>query len=129
MHWLSLLALTATSAVGSNAFESSIFTFHADQDSLTPSSGSETVSEDVARLILELRMRSPLHSKLGGNADPEVVGYLNEHADSQYPLFGGGPSAAGKDGLSRSVIFLEGLDDQIGMLLPGYEAENIGAVD
>lgn len=114
MNWLSkLLALAATSAVGTNAFESSIFTFHADSQASADSTGSQTVSEDVARLILELRMRSPLHSKLG-SMEPDVVDNLDQYADSQYSLFGGSDA---EDKLGRSIIFLEGLDEEVGMLI------------
>ncbi|CAI7585699.1 unnamed protein product [Penicillium manginii] len=110
MHWLSkLLALAATSAVGTNAFESSIFTFHADQQASADSTGSQTVSEDVARLILELRMRSPLHSKLG-SMEPDVVNNLDQYADSQFSLFGGSEA---QDTRGRSIIFLEGLDEEV----------------
>ncbi|CAI7651370.1 unnamed protein product [Penicillium pancosmium] len=110
MHWLSkLLALAATSAVGTNAFESSIFTFHAENQASADATGSQTVSEDVARLILELRMRSPLHSKLG-SMEPDVVDNLDQYADSQYSLFGGSDA---EDKLGRSIIFLEGLDEEV----------------
>lgn len=113
MHWFSkLLALAATSAVGTNAFETSIFTFHAgDQISDKSVAERETVSEDMARLILELRMRSPSHSKLG-SMEPNVVGHLNQYADSQYALFGGTDS---QELAGRNIIFLEGLDSKVGM--------------
>lgn len=107
-----LLALAALSALGTNAFETSIFTFHADhQPSVDVASEQQTVSEDVARLILELRMKSPLHSRLG-NMETDMVDHLNQYASSQYSLFGGSDV---QDAPSRSIIFLEGLDHEIGM--------------
>ncbi|KAJ5600152.1 hypothetical protein N7450_001219 [Penicillium hetheringtonii] len=123
MHWFSkLLALAATSAVGTNAFETSIFTFHAgDQISDKSVAERETVSEDMARLILELRMRSPSHSKLG-SMEPNVVGHLNQYADSQYALFGGTDS---QELAGRNIIFLEGLDSKVASTLRKAQYDSI----
>lgn len=113
MRWVSkLLALAATGALGTNASETSIFTFPSGkQGSRNGISEQQTVPEDVARLVLELRMKSSLASVLG-HMDTDAVDSLNQFADAETTLFGG-PSDHEIPG--RSLIFLEGLDQGIGM--------------
>ncbi|KAJ5099123.1 hypothetical protein N7532_006124 [Penicillium argentinense] len=114
MRWAStLLAAAATGALGTNAFETSIFTFHDRNHLADKIPGQQTVSEDVARLILELRMKSPLESMLG-EAETDTVDRLNHFAGGQSSLFGG---LTDQDGSSRSILFLEGVDQEIGSSL------------
>lgn len=112
MHWVSkLLALAATGALGTNALESSIFTFPSDaQGYKSTVSKQQTVSEDVARLILELRSQSSLASVLG-QMETDAVDHLNQFADAQSTLFGGSGS---DDSPGKSLIFFEGVDHEVG---------------
>lgn len=112
MHWVSkLLALAATGALGTNALESSIFTFPSDgQGYKSTISEQQTVSEDVARLILELRSQSSLASVLG-QMEADAVDHLNQFADSQSTLFGGSGNI---ESPGKSIIFFEGIDHEVG---------------
>jgi len=113
MHWVSkLLALAATGALGTNALESSIFTFPSDVQGYRGAvSEQQTVSEDVARLILELRFQSSLASVLG-QLETDAVDHLNQFAAAQSTLFGGSGS---NELLGKSIIFFEGIDQEVGM--------------
>lgn len=115
MGWASkLLALAVTGALGTNALDATIFTFspvrdkQAYQDTVL---GQQTVSEDVAGLILELRMKSSVASVLGSTG-ADTVDRLNQFAGTDSTLFGG-PSDHGTTG--RSIVFLEGVDGGVGM--------------
>lgn len=115
MHLVSkLLAIAATGALGTHALETSIFTF---PSSTSPEDGSvklddQVVTEDVARLILELRTESSLQSVLG-NVNSDTVDRLNEYSGAQNSLFGGEDSQATP---SRNLVLLEGINEAVGML-------------
>ncbi|KAJ5127510.1 hypothetical protein N7448_008289 [Penicillium atrosanguineum] len=115
MRWVSkLLALAATGALGTNALETSIFTFPSDGEgykSAVPE--QQIVSEDVARLILELRGHSSLASVLG-QVETDAVGHLNQFADAQSTLFGGSDS---NESPGKSIIFFEGVNQEVGLRL------------
>lgn len=114
MHWVSkLLALAATGSLGVvNAFETSIFTFPSNKHELRNTAfEQQTVSEDVARLILELRTKSSLATILG-KADSDTVDHLNQFAGAESTLFGVSNS---HDSQGKSIIFLEGLQQEVGM--------------
>lgn len=113
MRWISeLLAIVATSAWGIMAFENSIFTFPSgaqDLQDIVYDRGA--VSEDVARLILELRMRSPLASVLG-EMETDTVDILNHFADNKRRLFGG---SGDHETPRENIIVIEGVGQEIGM--------------
>ncbi|CAL5868832.1 uncharacterized protein PFLUO_LOCUS3059 [Penicillium psychrofluorescens] len=103
MRWSSrLLALAVTGALGASAFDASLFTFHQD--------GQDSVSEDVAQLILELRTKSSLAAVLG-KMETGTADQLNQFVRSDGMLFGG---ADGHDAPMRSLVLLEGIDGQVG---------------
>lgn len=112
MRWASkLLTLAATGALGTNAFETSIFTFPSHSNG-SPDTRIHpgTVSEDVARLVLELRTQSSVASVLG-LTETDTIDHLNQFAEPETTLFGGPTehSASGK-----SILLLEGLEQQVG---------------
>lgn len=110
MRWSSrLLALAVTGALGASAFDASLFTFHQD--------GQDSVSEDVAQLILELRTKSSLAAVLG-KMETGTADQLNQFVRSDGMLFGG---ADGHDAPMRSLVLLEGIDGQVGMLFGPWE--------
>lgn len=111
-----LLALAGTGALGTNAFETSIFTFPTSNHGLQ-NTGFEpqTVSEDVARLVLELRSKSSLATTLG-RADTDIIERLNQFAGTGSTLFGGSNSNS-HDAQDKSIVFLEGLEPEVGMRL------------
>lgn len=115
MHWVSkLLALAATGSLGVNASETSIFTFPSSSNELQNAVlEQQAVSEDVARLVLELRTKSSLASILG-SADTDTVDRLNQFAEPDVTLFDGPKT---HDAQGKSIIFLEGLDQEVGMRL------------
>ncbi|KAJ5204073.1 uncharacterized protein N7498_004952 [Penicillium cinerascens] len=115
MHWVSkLLALAATGALGTNALESSIFMFPSNgQGYKSTISKQQTVSEDVARLILELRSQSSLASVLG-QMEADAVDHLNQFADARSTLFGGSENI---ESPGKSIIFFEGIDHEVGLNL------------
>lgn len=111
MRWVSkLLALAATGALGTNALETSIFTFPSSRNGSPETRGqSGTVSQDVARLILELRTKSSVASVLG-LTETDTIDRLNEFAETEPTLFGdSGHAASGK-----SILLLQGLEQQVG---------------
>lgn len=113
MHLVSkLLALAATSALAAHAFETSIFTFPSNENQNGhTTSEHRTVSEDVAGLILELRVQSSLQSVLG-RVEADIVDRINEFSGAQYSLFGGD----GNHGTQRrSMILLESVNQAVGM--------------
>lgn len=113
MRWVSkLLALAATGALGTNALEASVFTFPSSNHGLTNTfSGQQAVSEDVARLVLDLRTKSSLASILG-KSETATVDRLNQFAEADFTLFGG---SSAHDAQGKSVVFLEGLEHEVGM--------------
>lgn len=113
MRWVSkLLALAATGALGTNALETSIFTFPSDGQGYKSSVPEQhIISEDVARLILELRGQSSLASILG-QVKTDAVDRLNQFAGAQSILFGGSDS---NESRRKSIIFFEGVDQEVGM--------------
>ncbi len=118
MHLVSkLLALAATSALGAHAFETSIFTFPSnDNQNGHTTSERRTVSEDVAELILELRIQSSLQSVLG-RVETDIVDRINEFSGAQYALFGADGNHATQ---RRSMILLEGVNQAVGMSEVNY---------
>jgi hypothetical protein len=113
MHRVSkLLALAATGALGTHALETSIFTFPSnDQNNGDNSQKHQTVSEDVAELILELRTQSSLQSILG-KVETDIVDRINEFSGAQSSLFGGHSSHGTP---SKSMILIEGVNEAVGM--------------
>ena len=113
MRWVSkLLALAATGALGTNALETSIFTFPSDGKGYKSSfPEQQIISEDVARLILELRGPSSLASVLG-QVKTDAVDRLNQFAGAQSTLFGGSDS---NESRGKSIIFFQGVDQEVGM--------------
>lgn len=110
MRWVStFLALTLTGALQANASDATILTFPpGSEDPLNIDSKQQILSEDEARLVLELRMQSSVGSVLG-MVDAETVDHLNHFAEADFTLFGGfgGVQAPGK-----SILVLEGVDQQ-----------------
>lgn len=115
MHLVSkLLALAAAGALGTQALDTSIFTFPSnEQEQREVSLGHRTVSEDVAQLILELRTQSSLQSLLG-KVETDIVDRINEFSGSQFSLFGGYDSNGSP---SRNMILVEGVNEAVGMFL------------
>ncbi|EPS26056.1 hypothetical protein PDE_00992 [Penicillium oxalicum 114-2] len=124
MHLVSkLLAIAATGALGTHALETSIFTF---PSSTSPEDGSvklddQVVTEDVARLILELRTESSLQSVLG-NVNSDTVDRLNEYSGAQNSLFGGEDSQATP---SRNLVLLEGINEAVGSSLRKAQSSSL----
>ncbi|KAJ5577783.1 uncharacterized protein N7459_006747 [Penicillium hispanicum] len=123
MRWISeLLVLVATSALGITAFETSIFTFPSGaQDLQDAVSDRGTVSEDVARLILELRMQSPLASVLG-EMETDTVDILNHFADNERRLFG---DSGGYETMRENIIVIQGVGQEIGTSMRTQESRSI----
>lgn len=114
MRWVSkLLALAATGAVGTNALESSIFTFPVGKQTSKTAASDRVVSEDVARSILELRSKSSLASVLG-KVEADTVDRLNQYVDGQIPLFA---SSDSQESTERNTVVFEGLDQDFGTWL------------
>lgn len=113
MRWVSkLLALAATGALGTNALEASIFTFSSGDHGLPNTfSGQQAVSEDLARLVLDLRTKSSLASILG-ESETATVDRLNRFAETEFTLFGGSSTHGAQ---KKNVVFLEGLEHGVGM--------------
>jgi hypothetical protein len=110
MRWAStFFALTLTGALQANALDATILTFPSGtEDSLRTNPKQQTLSEDEARLVLELRMQSSVASVLG-MVDAVTVNHLNQFAEADSTLFGGygGVRIPGK-----SILVLEGVDQQ-----------------
>lgn len=109
MRWVStFLALALTGALQANASDATILTFPGKGNSLNANPKQQTLSEDEARLVLELRMQSSVASILG-MVDADTVEHLNQFAESGSTLFGGygGVQVSGK-----SILVLEGVDQQ-----------------
>jgi hypothetical protein len=123
MHWVSkLLALAATGALGTNALETSFFTFSSDGQGYKGAvPKQQTVSEDVARLILELRGQSSLASVLG-QVEADAVDRLNQFADAQSTLFGGFDSNVSP---GKSIIFFEGVSQEVGVNLREKQPQSL----
>jgi hypothetical protein len=106
-----LLALAASGALGTQALDTSIFTFPSNElEQREASLGHRTVSEDVAQLILELRTQSSLQSLLG-KVETDIVDRINEFSGSQFSLFGGDDSHGSP---SRNMILIEGVNEAVG---------------
>ncbi|KAJ5506254.1 hypothetical protein N7453_005211 [Penicillium expansum] len=90
MRWVStFFALALTGALQANALDATIFTFSPKTaTSLAASHQQQTISEDEARLVLELRMKSSVASVLG-TVDADTVNHLNQFAQDDLSLFGG----------------------------------------
>lgn len=115
MHLVSkLLALAAAGALGTHALETSIFTFPSNEHKQGENSlKHQTVSEDVAHLILELRTQSSLQSILG-KVETDIVDRINEFSGAQSSLFGGHGSHGTP---SKSMILIEGVNEAVGMFV------------
>ncbi|KAJ5598260.1 hypothetical protein N7537_008344 [Penicillium hordei] len=108
------LALALTGALQANALDATIFTFP--PKTATSSSGSlqqQTISEDEARLVLELRMKSSVASVLG-MVGADTVHHLNQFARDDLTLFGG---ATGGIALKKSILILEGIDQEVALVI------------
>lgn len=112
MRWAwKLLALVAAGALGTNALDATIFTFpHLKEESHNRPYQAQTISEDFARLILELRTKSSLGSVLG-RTETKNVDWLNQFADTEFTLFGGSDGHAAP---ARSLLLVEGVDGDAG---------------
>ncbi|KAJ5394099.1 uncharacterized protein N7487_011740 [Penicillium crustosum] len=112
MRWVSaFLALALTGALQANALDATIFTFPSKTtNSLSASPQQQTISEDEARLVLELRMKSSVASVLGV-VDADTVHYLNQFAQDDFTLFGG---ATGESAPKKSILILEGINQEVG---------------
>ncbi|KAJ5476017.1 hypothetical protein N7475_001746 [Penicillium sp. IBT 31633x] len=110
MRWVSaFLALASTGALHANALDATIFTFSPKTASFTNINvQQQTITEDEARLVLALRMKSSTASVLG-TVDADTVDNLNNFAQEDFTLFGEANkgSAAG-----RSILVLEGVNQQ-----------------
>ncbi|KAJ5699800.1 hypothetical protein N7536_002813 [Penicillium majusculum] len=115
MRWVSaFLALALTGALQANALDATIFTFPSKTaTSLSGSLQQQTISEDEARLVLELRMKSSVASVLG-MVDADTVHHLNQFAQDDFTLFGG---AAGGIALKKSILILEGVDQEVALVM------------
>ncbi|KAJ5166545.1 uncharacterized protein N7482_005326 [Penicillium canariense] len=123
MRWVSkLLALAATGALGTHALEASIFTFPSgNQEDRDTISVHQTVSEDAARLILELRIKPSLGSVLG-KVETDIVDRINEFSGTQHSLFGG---SSDHEIPSRSIIIIEGVDEAVGTNMRKGQVQSI----
>lgn len=111
MRWVSkLLALAVAGVLGTNALDATIFTFPSEEAYQNRPHQLQTISEDFARLILELRTKSSLASVLG-RTETETVDYLNQFADTDLTLFGG---SDGHVAPGRNLLVLEGVDEEAG---------------
>lgn len=98
------------------AFETSIFAFPSSDNQLQNTGfEQQTVSDDVARLILELRTKSSLATVLG-RAEADTIDRLNQFAETDSTLFGGSDYNS-HDAQGKSIIFLKGLEQEVGMRL------------
>ncbi|KAJ5302037.1 hypothetical protein PENANT_c050G04576 [Penicillium antarcticum] len=111
MRWLStFLALAVTGALQVNALEASIFGLPSRPSEFNnANTKQQTLTEEEAQLVLELRMKSSVASVLG-MVDTETVDHLNQFAKADYTLFGG---ASDDETPGRSVIILEGVDERV----------------
>lgn len=112
MRWVSqLFALAVVGALGTSALDASIFTFPPTQKE-APGTVSEpqTTSEDVARLILELRVKSSVASVLG-RTETDTVEHLNQFSEPKFDLFGG---LGDHETIERNMIILDGVESQVG---------------
>lgn len=112
MRWVSaFLALALTGALQANALDATIFTFPPKTaTSSTANLQQQTISEDEAQLVLELRMKSSIASVLG-MVDADTVNRLNHFTQDDLTLFGG---ATGGISLEKSFFVLEGIDQEVG---------------
>lgn len=111
MRWVSaFLALASIGALQANAQEATIFTFPAwSASSTNRHTQQQTITEDEARLVLELRMKPSLASNLG-KVDADTVDRLNYFAQNDLLLFGGN----NQESPQRSLVLLEGIDQHNG---------------
>ncbi|KGO43720.1 hypothetical protein PEX1_034200 [Penicillium expansum] len=115
MRWVStFFALALTGALQANALDATIFTFSPKTaTSLAASHQQQTISEDEARLVLELRMKSSVASVLG-TVDADTVNHLNQFAQDDLSLFGG---VTGGIALKKSIFILEGIDQEVALVM------------
>jgi hypothetical protein len=111
MRWVSaFLALGLTGALQAAALDATIFTFPSKTvTSSTINPQQQTISEDEAQLVLELRMKSSVASVLG-TVNADTVNHLNQFAQDDLTLFGGAKGVAPK----KSIFILEGIDQEAG---------------
>ncbi|KAJ5872061.1 uncharacterized protein N7529_004414 [Penicillium soppii] len=123
MHWVStFLALALTGALQVEASDATILTFSpGTEDSLSIRPKQQTLSEDEARLVLELRMQSSVASVLG-MVDADTVDHLNQFAEAGSTLFGG---SSGAQTPGKSVLILEGVDQQNTLILQKSQPSHI----
>ncbi|KAJ5962390.1 hypothetical protein N7501_007331 [Penicillium viridicatum] len=123
MRWVSaFLALALTGALQANALDATIFTFPSKTaTSLSGSPQQQTISEDEARLVLELRMKSSVASVLG-MVDADTVHHLNQFAQDDLTLFGG---ATGGIAPKKSILILEGIDQEVALVMQKAQPNHI----
>ncbi|CAG7927109.1 unnamed protein product [Penicillium olsonii] len=109
MRWFStLLALAATGALQVNALDATILTFPpGSKGPLHSAPKQQELSQEEARLVLELRMQSSVASVLGV-VDADTVGHLNHFADIDSALFGGSSNQP----IGKSLLILEGVEQR-----------------
>ncbi|KAJ5822917.1 hypothetical protein N7447_005257 [Penicillium robsamsonii] len=115
MRWVSaFLALGLTGALQATALDATIFTFppkSATSSTINPQ--QQTISEDEARLVLELRMKSSVASVLG-TVNADTVNHLNQFAQDDLTLFGG---ATGGFVPKKSILILEGVNQEVALVM------------
>ncbi|OQE07076.1 hypothetical protein PENVUL_c015G03287 [Penicillium vulpinum] len=123
MRWVSaFLALGLTGALQANALDATIFTFPSKTSSSSAShSQQQTISEDEARLVLELRMKSSVASVLG-TVNADTVNQLNHFAQDDITLFGG---ATGGAVSQKSIIVMEGIDQEAALVMQKAQPEHL----
>ncbi|EKV04970.1 putative endoplasmic reticulum membrane protein [Penicillium digitatum] len=123
MRWVSaFFALALTGALQANALDATIFTFSPKITSpLTASAQQQTLSEDEARLVLELRLKSSVATVLG-MVDADTVNHLNQFAQDDLALFGG---ATGGAAPKKSILILEGIDQEVALVMQKAQPTHI----
>ncbi|OQE14459.1 hypothetical protein PENFLA_c038G03658 [Penicillium flavigenum] len=123
MRWVSaFFALALTGALQANALDATIFTFPPKTaSSPTANPNQQTISEDEARLVLELRMKSSVASVLG-MVDGNTVDRLNHFAQDDLTLFGG---ATGGVALKKSIFILEGIDQEVALVMQQAQPDHL----
>ncbi|KAJ5230245.1 hypothetical protein N7489_010953 [Penicillium chrysogenum] len=123
MRWVSaFFALALTGALQANALDATIFTFPPKTASYpTANPNRQTISEDEARLVLELRMKSSVASVLG-MVDGDTVNRLNHFAQDDPTLFGG---ATGAIAFKKSIFILEGIDQEVALVMQQAQPDHL----
>ncbi|KAJ5545329.1 hypothetical protein N7535_006289 [Penicillium sp. DV-2018c] len=123
MRWVSaFFTLGLTGALQANALGATIFTFPpSTAGSTTVDSQGQAITEDEARLVLELRMKSSVASVLG-MVDADTVDRLNSFARNDFTLFGGAIQGLSSE---RSILVLEGVDEQSALAMRRAQPDHL----